>query len=62
MQDGGPRPDKHTRRGKPARTRDEVRSLLHEFYIEIATTKMSKEKFEEFVDRVIEATIADERK
>ena len=42
------------------RIREELRSLLREFYIEISTTKMSKETFEEFIDRIIDVTYPDD--
>lgn len=42
------------------KARDAVRVLLHEFYIEIATTRMSKETFEEFLDRFIEAATTED--
>jgi len=60
MQDQRPKPDKDFSKTRSAKARDEVRSLLHEFYIEIATTKMSKEKFEEFLDRIIDAAAPSE--
>ncbi len=55
MEDQHPKPEKDFSKTGSAKARDEVRSLLHEFYIEIATTKMSKETFEEFLDRIIDA-------
>ena len=42
--------------------RGAVRVLLHEFYIEMATTKMSKEKFEEYLDKLLEAAAPVEEK
>jgi len=38
----------------------EVRDILHEFYIEISTTRMSKEVFDGFVDRIID-TVRDKK-
>lgn len=55
----GPDQPQRSRR-REAIIRERVRSLLHEFYIEIATTKMSKAKFEEFIDKFIEAAAKDD--
>lgn len=48
------KPDK-PRSKKEETARDAIRSLLHEYYIEMATTKMSKERFEEYLDSFIKA-------
>jgi hypothetical protein len=52
---GPPDKSKKARSKREQMARDAVRILLHEFYIEMATTKMSKETFEEFLDKFIEA-------
>jgi hypothetical protein len=46
---------KHSASRYSAGTREAVRLLLHEFYIEIATTRMSKERFDELVEQIIDA-------
>lgn len=48
------KPDK-PRSKKEEIARDKIRDLLHEYYIEMATTRMSKEKFEEYLDRFMKA-------
>jgi len=60
MQDHGPKPKRSSSQNDLAKTRVEVRSILHEFYIEIATTKMSGEKFDEFIDRIIDCVSSDQ--
>jgi len=54
MKDENPKPERSASQDDLGKTRVEVRSILHEFYIEIATTKMSGEKFDEFIDRIID--------
>lgn len=44
---------------RKATARDAIRDLLHDYYIEIATSKMSKDKFEEYIDRFINAVTSD---
>ncbi len=34
--------------------REKIKDILHEFYIEVSTSKMSKEQFEKYIDRIIE--------
>jgi hypothetical protein len=52
---GPPDNPKKARSKREEMARDAVRTLLHEFYIEMATTKMSKETFEGYLDRFIKA-------
>ena len=34
--------------------REKIKDILREFYIEVSTSKMSKEQFEKYIDRIIE--------
>ena len=35
------------------RIRDRIRDVLHEYYIQVSTTKMTRADFEGFIDQII---------